>query len=218
MNKRTWGGALVALGLVCAGCSSSNHSAMDAGPDGGGGAAGQDAGKPDASMATDSGTTMTAMPVPCGSNMCQPPAGLGALAGGLGGAAGGLGGLGGALPMPVACCLDDSAGTCGLAPMAGATCEKPAVPDDRCPGPDLGALGALAGGMMAGCCTDDGMCGVDGATFGNGCVENSAAASMIMAVPLIGSFIMIPPPRPCDATGEDGGTMMMSGGDVDAGN
>ncbi|MFI5307529.1 MAG: hypothetical protein ACHQ53_09265 [Polyangiales bacterium] len=227
MDKQTlWMGTLL-LVVASLGCGSSNKpSGMEDAGDSGL----EDSGKPDSGK-PDSGPsmtmTMTAMPVPCGSNMCQPPGGAGGgllgMLGGLGGAAGGMaggaaGGLG--LPMAAACCLDETSGTCGISAGAGMMCQKMAVPDSRCPGPDLGALGALVGGGMAmsGCCTDSNQCGVDGAAFGNGCVEDGAAASMLSAIPLIGMLIMIPPPRACDASGggNDAGSemMMMSGGDA----
>jgi hypothetical protein len=218
MDKRALWMAVLAVGLVSLGCSSSKKKNMDAGPDGGG-LTDASTKKKDSGTTTDSGTmmTMTAMPVPCGATMCQQPSGglagmLGGLGGMAGGAAGGLGGLGAAIPMAAACCLDMAAGKCGISAGMGGACMKPAVMDMRCPGPDLGALGALAGGGMAmvGCCTDDGKCGVDGAAFGNGCVEDSAAAAMLGAIPLIGGLIMIPKPRACDASSDNDAGMMMT--------
>jgi hypothetical protein len=61
----------------------------------------------------------------------------------------------------------------------------------------LGAAGALlGGGATSGCCIDD-ACGQDGAIFGRGCVENSAAASLVSGIPLVGSMIRVPPSQPC---------------------
>jgi hypothetical protein len=111
------------------------------------------------------------------------------------------------LPMPVACCLDESNGTCGTAASEGAACEAPAAPDSRCPGFSLGALGAAAGGLlgntMQGCCTPNNQCGLDGSIFGRGCVENGEASSMISALPFIGTLIMFPPTLACDRPIED---------------
>jgi hypothetical protein len=71
---------------------------------------------------------------------------------------------------------------------------------------NLGALGAFAGGaagsagtMMNGCCTAANQCGLDGALFGEGCVENAAAASMLAGIPLIGGLVTVPAARACDA-------------------
>jgi hypothetical protein len=114
-----------------------------------------------------------------------------------------------AIPAPVACCADEATGTCGSAASAGAICERPAVPDARCPGINLGQLGML-GGMpamqMSGCCVDN-KCGLDGALFGRGCVENGEAQSTLAAIPFIGNLIDVPAPRACDAPpAADGGT------------
>jgi hypothetical protein len=109
------------------------------------------------------------------------------------------------IPAPVACCVDESKATCGTAAMPGATCEPVAVADTRCPGIDLGALNMLAGGaapggemMMSGCCIDN-ACGLDGALFGRGCVENGEVASMLSGIPLISTLVSVPAPRACDA-------------------
>jgi len=119
------------------------------------------------------------------------------------------------LPMAVACCLDESASKCGTAAAEGAMCEAPAVPDSRCSGFSLGALGAAAGGaasglgaLAQGCCTPNNMCGLDGSIFGRGCVENNEARSMLSAIPLVGTLLMVPPARACDApppAGDDAG-------------
>ena len=133
-------------------------------------------------------------PVSCGSSTCNPPTNplSGLLASFGGGAIAGL-------PTPVACCLDESAGKCGVAMTAGAACEAPAVADSRCPGISAGGLGALGGSAsMVGCCIDN-ACGQDGSLFGRGCVENSQARGMISAIPLVGTLLSIPPSRACDA-------------------
>ena len=111
------------------------------------------------------------------------------------------------MPMPMACCFDKAAGECGIT-TALPDCMKLAVPDTTCPSIDFSALAAFlppGGTMGAGCCTADGQCGIDGSSFGNGCTENSEAAAMLSAMPLIGSLIIIPPPQPC-GVGADGGT------------
>lgn len=131
-------------------------------------------------------------PVMCGAVTCSPPSNpLGAFAG----AAGGL------LPSPVACCLDQAAGTCGVAMSAGGACAALATPDTRCPSIDLGMFAALAGNLGFGCCTDMNQCGIDGALFGMGCVENSQAQTMLAGGGL-GTFLMLPPARACDAPPE----------------
>jgi hypothetical protein len=100
--------------------------------------------------------------------------------------------------MAYACCLDEGAGTCGVSPSMNGACEARAMPDSRCPGVSLGALGAAAsGGMMAGCCIDD-KCGQDGTMFGRGCVENTQASAMLQAIPLIGTLAQLPGALACD--------------------
>lgn len=83
----------------------------------------------------------------------------------------------------------------------GATCERPAVADARCPGVDLGQFGMMSGGdgmPMPGCCIDN-KCGLDGALFGRGCVENGEAKATLSAIPFVGGLVMVPAPRACDA-------------------
>jgi hypothetical protein len=142
--------------------------------------------------------TPAAMPVPCGSSMCYPPPNpLSALIGGMP--------LPIMLPSPMACCVDESAGTCGTAAMAGAMCEARATPDSRCPGISLGALGGAAAGLgniAGGCCTPSGQCGLDGMIFGRGCVDNSEVGSMLGA---LGGLIMLPPAMACDRPQDDAG-------------
>jgi hypothetical protein len=205
MDKRTlWMGALL-LAALSVGCGSSNKpSQEDAGDSGL-----EDAGKPDAGKKPDASTTtptMTAMPVPCGTNICMPPAGLGGLAGGLGGMAGGglgglLGGLGGG-GGPMVCCLDESKGQCGM--LTNGACMPPPTPDPRCP--SLSVFGM----MISGCCVNN-MCGTDASMLGMGCSENGMAAAALNGLGL-GTFIMIPPAQTCDHSGEDAGPMMSGGG------
>ena len=165
------------------------------------GASGSKAGTGTAGTA-GTGTAPAPQPVSCGTATCNPPSNpLSGLLMAFGGGA--IAGL----PTPVACCLDESAGKCGVAASAGATCEPPAVSDPRCPGIGTGGLGGLAGGgNMVGCCIDN-ACGQDGALFGRGCVDNSQARGMISAIPLVGGLLTIPPARACDApvTDADGG-------------
>ncbi|HKU37841.1 MAG TPA: hypothetical protein VJR89_06835 [Polyangiales bacterium] len=198
---------LCAAALSCSG-DDSDGSEPVAGSSGGGGKGGAVA----AGQGGSGGSVPPPMPVPCGSNMCTPPTNpLSALLGGMA-----IPGLptGAALPMAVACCVDQSKGTCGTAATAGAACEPPAVPDTRCPGLDLGALGAAAGGLgglggaSSGCCTPSNMCGLDGALFGRGCVENGEAKSMLGAIPFVGTLFNVPAPRACDAppAGDDAGS------------
>lgn len=168
------------------------------------GASGSKAGTSGSAGTAGSTTTPPPQPVACGTATCNPPSNP--LSGLLGAIPGGAAIAG--LPTPVACCLEESSGKCGVAMSAGATCEAPAVADSRCPGIAAGALGGLGGGgNMVGCCIDN-MCGQDGALFGRGCVENSQAKGMLSAIPLVGNLIMVPPTRACDApptTGEDAG-------------
>jgi hypothetical protein len=151
----------------------------------------------------DSGSAGDTYPtITCGSKQCStPPAGLSQLAGGLP-----IPGI----PIPVACCVDSAAGTqCGTAPSPTGTCEVRAVADSRCTGVDPGALAAFSGGTVAGCCTSNGACGVDGALFGRGCIENGEAATQLATIPLLGTTITIPAPRACDpdaGVSEDGGS------------
>lgn len=170
---------------ACGGDDDDASSTPTAGTSGSG-AAGSRAG----SSGSAGAATPAPQPVSCGSATCNPPTNpLTSLLSSFGGGVMGL-------PTPVACCLDESAGKCGVAMGAGAMCEAPAVADPRCPGI---AAGGLAGGMnTAGCCIAN-ACGQDGSLFGRGCVENSEAKGMLSAIPLVGSLLTIPPSRACDA-------------------
>lgn len=132
--------------------------------------------------------------VSCGDTTCYPPTNP---LSGLLGSLGNLGTLGNLIPMAYACCLDEGAGTCGISASESGSCEAKATPDSRCPGVSLGALGGAAGGGMAGCCVDN-MCGQDGTMFGRGCVENTQAAAMLNAIPLIGTLAQLPGALACD--------------------
>ena len=227
--------------------ASSSTALVGCGGDDDGGKPEPDSGMPDASTAGTGGmgggggsggaggSVAVAAPVKCGTALCQQPTNpLTALLGLAGGLAGG--GMTPALPMAMACCLDEAAGTCGLTAMAGGTCEAPAVVDDRCPRLEFPApaglpfdIGALLGpNVGAGCCTESGDCGLDGSLFGRGCVELSQAATMLGGAGMmdagtaapggglggLGGMLMFPEPQRCDAvtSGDDGGT------DSDGGN
>jgi len=217
MTKNRWWlivAVLSAAALVACGDSTDNDDEDGAGsggasggdPDGGAGTASAGTGgtSGQAGTAGTAGTAPVAMPVPCGDIMCNPPppsplAGLGAM----------IPGGGAALPVAMACCIDDATEECGYTAMAGATCEPPATEDERCDSVDTTSFGALGMGFAAfGCCTQDNQCGVDGTTFGRGCVPNEEASSMLMALPLVGPFIanigLIPEARACDDPGDGG--------------
>lgn len=173
--------ALLAL-LACVACGDDDGDQAhdDAGPRG---AAGGSAGSGGASGGP-------AAPVACGERECAPPSNP-------------FAGLPIPLPTPVACCVDEASGMCGIAMSEGAMCEPPAKPDSRCQGLDLSALANLAGGaavpaMMSGCCIDN-MCGLDGGLLGRGCVEYSSARAQLSMIPLIGTLLRVPAARACDA-------------------
>jgi hypothetical protein len=89
------------------------------------------------------------------------------------------------------CCADAFSAKCGM--MQGQACVALAMTDPRCPS-------VMAGGMfmLASCCTDDNMCGIDTSLFnGNKCTELGMAASQAMMMGG-GSFITFPPPKACD--------------------
>jgi hypothetical protein len=199
--NRRWAAALTLLTILLAassGCSSDDED-DDKAPSGGRSGSAGTGGRAGSTAAGTGGAAVE--PVECGTGSCLPPMSA-------------LSGLPIQLPQAVACCVDEETAQCGSAESEGATCEPPAVADDRCPGFDLSALGnlggAVGGGMqMTGCCTPNNQCGLDGAIFGRGCVENSAAQAQLGAIPFIGTLIMIPAARACDAppepTGEDAG-------------
>jgi hypothetical protein len=111
------------------------------------------------------------------------------------------------IPIPIACCIgSETASVCGTAPSATGTCEPRAADDPRCPSIDPGSLIMFSGGAINGCCTADNACGVDGALFGRGCIENAEAAVELGMIPFLGSSIKVPAPSACaPVTGEDAG-------------
>ena len=192
-------------GAACGGDDSDSSSQPTAG------AGGKAAAGSGGSAGASGGAAEPPKPVACGETMCYPPSNpLSGIIGMFGG-----GQLGGAIPMAVACCLDESAGKCGISTSPTATCEAPAVVDTRCPAANLGMLGPLLGAnSMAGCCIDN-KCGQDGKIFGRGCVENSQAKAMVSAVPLVGSMFMFPASQACDApkmSTDDAGVSDVDGG------
>jgi hypothetical protein len=137
----------------------------------------------------------------CGQTQCVAPANI---AGDLLRSATGLAII---VPDAFACCVDETQGMCGSAAELGGMCDTPAIAETSCTGIDLSSLAALVGGLgangksaMIGCCTH-GACGLDGALFGRGCVENADAKRMLSAVPLIGALICVPPPAACTGAG-----------------
>src|SRR5436305_2114225 len=66
----------------------------------------------------------------------------------------------------------------------------------------VGGLGKKAESAMIGCCTH-GACGLDGALFGRGCVENADAKRMLSSVPIVGALITVPLPAACAAHDDD---------------
>lgn len=124
--------------------------------------------------------------------MCYPPSNpLSSIISMFGGGA-----LGGLLPSPQACCLDESAGTCGVNPGMGSTaCEALATVDTRCPRANLGMLGGLVN--IQPCCIDN-QCGQDGKMFGRGCVQNSEVMSMLGPL-AAGGMVQLPSGVACDA-------------------
>jgi hypothetical protein len=204
MTKLTLPALALLIGASALGCGKhrSEDTSDESGKSGGGGGhAGNAAG------AGTSGSGGTSSPsVTCGDQTCTaPPDALSQLAGGFG-----IPGI----PIPTACCVDTTAGSvCGTAPSATGTCAPRAVADSQCPSLDPGFLAQFAGGKIAGCCTDRGACGVDAALFGLGCTENSVAATMIAAIPVLGTTIKVPASQSCvtdagvadAASGEDAG-------------
>jgi hypothetical protein len=115
------------------------------------------------------------------------------------------------VPDPSPCCIDEAEAICGSASGPGMACDTPAVAESSCPGIDLSALASLVGGLgkkaesaMIGCCTH-GACGLDGALFGRGCVENADAKRMLSSVPIVGALITVPPPAACAMHDSDAG-------------
>jgi hypothetical protein len=141
--------------------------------------------------------------VPCGSMQCNAPSNV------AGNLLRGVTGLQITVPDAAPCCVDEAEEVCGSASRAGVACDTPAAAEPSCPGIDLSALASLVGGLgkkadsaMIGCCTH-GACGLDGALFGRGCVENADAKRMLGNVPIVGALITVPPPAACAAHGDD---------------
>jgi hypothetical protein len=101
------------------------------------------------------------------------------------------------------CCASASTSTCGTVTTGSTTCVAVVEPDPRCEN-----LNLPGGIVVPSCCTTDGRCGFDAATFGMpGCVsiEDAVAQSMMMDAGMVDAAgVDIPEPRACD--GEDGGT------------
>ena len=194
--------ALLCLSLAAA-CGDDSEETTE--PTAGSGGKAADSGGGGNSGAT---TPPPPMPVACGATQCNAPANpLSGILGSLGGAASGL------IPTPQACCLDESAGICGVTIMGGA-CEELATTDTRCPKAELGMLSSFAN--IQPCCIDN-QCGQDGRLFGRGCVENSQVASMLGPLAAGGGF-MFPASRACDAPAQplDAGMADNDAGPVDS--
>lgn len=143
--------------------------------------------------------------VECGAKQCIAPSNV------AGDLLRGVTGLEITVPDPSPCCIDEAAELCGSASGPGMACDTPAVAEASCPGIDLSALASLVGGLgkkaesaMIGCCTH-GACGLDGALFGRGCVENADAKRMLSNVPIVGALITVPPPAACAMHDSDAG-------------
>jgi hypothetical protein len=190
--------SLLACGGDAASAGSAGHAAAAGRPEAG--ATPKSAGSP----------AREAPPITCGSIECAAPANP------LRDLVNAVPALVGLLPTPAACCLDAQRGACGMTSEHGLGCEPRAIPDSRCPGVDLSPLGAFAGALggavMAGCCIEE-RCGLDGALFGRGCVENDQARAALGAIPLLSSLANLPaamscngtPLHPADAGSEDAG-------------
>jgi hypothetical protein len=180
-----------AVVLGCGDDDSSPAKAHDGGLDGGNKDASAEAGATGGTggKTTTGGTGGTAapMPVKCGSKTCS--AGGGALAGLPGGIGAGL--------APMACCVDEKAGTCGM--MVMGKCSLPPKTDPSCPSVNFPVIG-----MMGSCCADDGKCGLDGSALGQGCVDYKMVTSMLG---VFGGLITLPPEQSCGSKPEDDGGM-----------
>jgi hypothetical protein len=190
MAKHSWWNVVIVVGSAALGACGGDDDgeSMEPVPDAGGGTGGtMMTGGTGGSTAGTGGTGGTTPPPPmaitimCGPTTCtQQPSLLSTLAAMFGGGA-----ASGLVPTPMPCCRDGN--MCGVM-TATSMCEEPATADTRCPSLMLpGLLAGLAAGLGAGCCTPEGMCGLDGAPFGRGCVENSEAAMSLM-----GAASMIP--------------------------
>ncbi|MDH5672149.1 MAG: hypothetical protein OEZ06_08370 [Myxococcales bacterium] len=98
---------------------------------------------------------------------------------------------------PDACCADQFVSVCG-APIGERGCIMPppadTSSDPRCP--ELNLMGFFT---LPSCCTEDGMCGIDAANFGTGCIENARFAEL--ASQMGGGGVdasVFPGPQMCD--------------------
>ena len=188
--SRQVGVGLLFCAALASGCSSDTKSAVDGGSAGRSGSGGAAAGGRSGSAAAGrgggaragnaSGNALPA-PVPCGSGMCAVPAGaeMAMMFG---------------LTPPAPCCIAPATVSCGS--QVGGQCVAPVPTDPTC-------SMMIMGFSLMGCCTPEGMCGIDATAFGMpGCIDISmfggAAAGVAAA-------------RPCGSdsdagTAEDAGT------------
>lgn len=150
-----------------------------------GGGAGGRGGSTGSGGTSHSSAGMTAAPaLTCGTATCPAPPRIAAPDSGV--------------PIPRACCLDQSASTCGITNSASTVCEARAVADPRCP-----AFQLIPNSSTVPCCINN-ACGQDGSGVGRGCIENSVFSRQFP------SGTTTPPSRACDAAADagvvDGGT------------
>lgn len=215
--SRLVGVAAALSALASAACSGRSSPATDAGAqyviaDGATGVAGETgshagsgaAGNP-ARGTVDPPSAPAPAIVECGAKQCSAPSNV------AGELLRNVTGLQITVPDPSPCCVDEAEAICGSASGPGVACDTPAVAETSCPGIDLSALASLVGGLgkkadsaMIGCCTH-GACGLDGALFGRGCVENADAKRMLSNVPIVGALITVPPPAACAMHDSDAG-------------
>jgi len=160
----------------------SGSAGEDAGNDGGGGGAPGTGGR----TGGTGGMTMTAMPVKCGTSMCQSPGG-------------------GLIPpgfLAAACCADEAKNQCGS--MMGGMCKPPPPVDTSCPSIMIPVVGSVGS-----CCAGNGMCGLDGSLLSMGCVDYEMVKS---ALGVLGGVITLPEAQKCGDMDQDAAAM----GDLDA--
>jgi hypothetical protein len=173
---------LLGSAVAIAGCGGDDDDSGDAGPVGTGGVGAGTGGVGTGTggttgtggVGTGTGGTTSTGSIMCGTATCMAP---------------GFGGMTFGTP----CCVDATAGTCGVQAMDG-TCPPPPVSDPRCPGATLGPI------TVASCCTADNQCGFDASMLMMGCIDLASVASS-----QLGAILMPPAPRSCDGTGDDGG-------------
>lgn len=189
MSKHLFFSVMISAVMLLVACGDDDDSSTPVAGQGGaaagatangtGGRAGSSAGR--SGSGSDTGNAGSSGSVQCGSTTCATQGG-------------GLIGM-----FAMACCADPAKGTCGMSIM-GAACSVPSAGDSRCP-----IVQAFGGISIPGCCTSDGMCGLDASMFGfGGCTELGAAAQQAGAMGM-GMGGMIPPPRRCDDSGSDAG-------------